>query len=234
MDAAPTLRSVLAHVPVLPLPAGVLFPGIVLPLQLAEQPDRALVDDVLAGPRHLVLSLVRPPSGAAGCAPVARPAAALPPALHAVGCVARLIHARRLPQGGYSILLQGLERVALVHELPANRPYRCFRAEPFPPWPLAARPLLQAELARLQLYVRRLSERAALADPQLVAVLRATREPLALMDLLAAVLIPDPQQQQRLLATVDVRARVQQVTAALAAALLRLGPSVRRADAAAP
>ena len=214
MDAAPTLRSVLGHVPILPLPAAVLFPGIVLPLQLVAPQDCELVEDVLAGPQHLVLSMLPPQ-------PRARR-----PTVCAVGCVARLMHAQRTDRGHYDVLLEGVERVSLLEEVPSTRAYRCFRAELLPTRPAKLTPpSLQADLARLQRHLGSLRERVARVDPQLVAVLQATDDPLRLVDLLAAVLIGDPAQQQRVLATCDLQARLQQVTAAVAAALLKYGPS---------
>ena len=174
-----------------------LFPGVVLPLHIFEPRYRDMVADAIAAHRCLVVTMMQPGHECLSAPPLCD-----------VGCLGRIIHADHLPRGRYDILVQGLERVRLLEELPSARAYRCFRAATM------ARPDAQdyltahQELARLQSCVLHLGAAAASSDQQLVEVLRSTADPLDLADILAAVLVSDPQRQQSLLASSDLRQRL--------------------------
>ena len=93
-------------VPVFPLPNVVLFPGVVCPLHVFEPRYREMVTDVLAGERLIALALLRPGweaeyEGA--------------PAVHEVACVGRVAAAEPLRDGRFNILVQGEERVRILH-----------------------------------------------------------------------------------------------------------------------
>jgi Lon protease-like protein len=210
VDSERTLTAILEHVPVFPLPETVLFPGVVLPLHIFEQRYRDMVADALASHRSIVVAMVKP--GAEWLSQ---------PPLCDVACVGRIIHAEKLENGRYNILVQGLERVRLVDELPSSRSYRCFRAEVVPrPTPDA---VLEAhtELARLQSCVCSLGAAAAETDKELVEVLRSTADPLELTDILAAVLISEPARQQVVLSAPDLRVRLRQLIDSMAEVMLR-------------
>ena len=212
VKSEPTVAAVLQHIPVFPLPDTVLFPGIVLPLHIFEPRYRDMVADALATHGCMVIAMVEP-----GQASLATPP------LCDVGCVARIIHHEKLEGGRYNILLQGVDRVRLLAELPSNRSYRNFSTEAI------ARPSEQAlgaahrELARLHSCVCSLGSAAAECDQELVEVLRSTADPLELTDILCAVLVREPVRQQSLLATLDLAARLTDLIDSLAEVLLRYG-----------
>ena len=193
----PTAAALVGHIPVFPLQGAVLFPGVVLPLHIFEPRYRDMVADAMAAHRCLVVTMMQPGHECLSAPPLCD-----------VGCLGRIIHADHLPNGRYDILVQGLERVELLEELPSARAYRCFRAA------TVARPdardylTAHQELARLQSCVLHLGAAAASSDQQLVEVLRSTADPLDLADILAAVLVSDPQRQQSLLACNDLRQRL--------------------------
>ena len=215
----PTAAALVGHIPVFPLQGAVLFPGVVLPLHIFEPRYRDMVADAVAAHRCLVVAMVQPGQACLSAPPLCD-----------VGCLARIIHADQLPNGRYDILLQGLERVRLLEELPSARAYRCFRAA------TVARPdardylTAHQELARLQSCVLHLGAAAASSDQQLVEVLRSTADPLDLADILAAVLVSDPQRQQRLLACNDLRQRLTDLMDRMAEVMARFttdSPAVR-------
>ena len=51
------------------------------------------------------------------------------PAVHAIGCVGRLIAAQPLDDGRYNILLRGMARIRIQRELPGEQLYRVAEAE---------------------------------------------------------------------------------------------------------
>ncbi len=185
--------------PVFPLPEGVLFPGVVLPLPLFDLRHRRMAEDAMATDQCVVVATV---------ATAAARAADQPPAVEAVGCLGRLIHLERQASGDTTVLVQGLERVALLHELIGEVAYRRFAVASLPPSPLGHREL-QASLTGLRLAVARLAAAAAPYDAQLVAVLQSTDDMVNLCDILAAVLVNDRAEQQQLLATPCLKWRLE-------------------------
>jgi Lon protease-like protein len=189
---------------------AVLFPGVVLPLHIFEPCYRDMVSDALASHKSwVVVKTGAPPSGGQA-APMCD-----------VGCIAKIIHAEPLPEGRFNVLLQGIDRFRLVQEVAGAWRYRCVSGEiierPDAPEVQAAR----AELMRLHSCVYTLANAAAQCDQQLVEVLHSTDDPVALADILAAVLVKNPAEQQVLLATTDLRARLRQLLDKLAEVLLR-------------
>lgn len=221
VDTAPKLTAILGQIPVFPLPDTVLFPGVVLPLHIFEPRYRDMVADALASHRCIVVAMIQPGQEVMSVPPVCE-----------VGCVGRIIHAEKLDNGRYNILLQGLERVKLVQELPSSRSYRCFQAEPMPRPDKSAVLAAHTELARLQSCVYSLGAAAAESDQELVEVLRSTADPIELTDILAAVLVSEPTKMQQLLATTDLRVRLNQLIDTLAEVLLRYGvpPSAAKSN----
>ncbi len=202
----------------LPLPSTVLFPGIVLPLQLSEPRYREMIHDVLEGPGAIAAVML-----ACDHADIDPDGTAHNLALCEVGCFARVIHAERLADGRYNVLLHGLERVRLLEELPREHAYRCFNVEVVPRPTEAALVLAAPELARLNSCVLGAGTAFVECDQQLCEVLRSTADPLQLADILCATLVADPQRQQSLLATLDLRERLRAVVEALAEAMARAG-----------
>lgn len=229
MQLEPIPKSRLEQLPVFPLPATVLFPGTVLPLHIFEERYLAMVKDALASDKCIGIVMAR--DGDAADAMASNNAyAGIDADVHDVACGGRIVHTETLDDGRMNILVHGVERVRLVEELPpASHPYRRFRASSIPnPTPDV---LEQAapELARLQSSVLSLRSSVAKTDKQLVAVLGATSDPLELADILCAVLVGDPPMRQKLLASVDLRARLQAIIDTVADAMVRVGEPPRKA-----
>jgi Lon protease-like protein len=51
------------------------------------------------------------------------------PRLHSTACLCRIATHQRTPQGTYNVLLLGVRRLRLIHELPATKPFRVVESE---------------------------------------------------------------------------------------------------------
>src|SRR4051794_36501753 len=111
-----------------PLPDLVLFPHVAQPLRVFEPRYRQLMADALAGDRLITMALLRP-----GWESEYH----LSPAIHPVVCVGRITQEERLPDGRYTLLLQGLGRARVVEELETDRLYRVARIEALPDVPMS-------------------------------------------------------------------------------------------------
>ena len=212
LQAALLSPDILDEVPVLPLFNVVLFPHVVLPLQLAEPSVWQMMHDVGAGSRYLVVASVCP--GAPG-------------GLSPVGCLAQLLQlegADRAPGG--QALVRGERRVQLLQEQVGSKAYRQFRVQPLsaksPGEPAASR-----SAAALHQFVRALGLAAAKRDLPLAQVLRASKEPAEVADFLAASLLQGVSRQQAILACARLEPQIEAMTEGLAEALLKLlGPDL--------
>jgi Lon protease-like protein len=103
-----------------PLGGVVFFPHSVLPLHIFEPRYRQMTEDALADDRLVTIVMIRPggQTDAAGA-----------PELEEYGCVGRIFKHQRLPDGRFNMLLVGLKRVRLLHELDGDRQYRVAKAE---------------------------------------------------------------------------------------------------------
>jgi Lon protease-like protein len=93
--------------PLFPLPNVVLFPGVLLPLHIFEPRYRALTADALDSDRRLGMVLLQPGW---------EPDYDGQPPIFPIGCSGVIVHAARLEDGRYNILLRGLDRFRIVTE----------------------------------------------------------------------------------------------------------------------
>ena len=96
-----------AVLPVLPLKETVVFPQSMSPLAIGQERSVQLIDDVVAGERLLALVTARDGS-------VESPGWA---DIYEVGTIALVHKMIKVPDGTLRILVQGIERVRLEHEL---------------------------------------------------------------------------------------------------------------------
>src|SRR5437762_6507133 len=95
-----------------PLPNLVFFPQVMQPLHIFEPRYRQMTADALAGDRLITLVLLRPGWEADYEGR---------PALHAVGCLGRIVAEQQLADGRYNLLLRGLRRVRLRQHVENDR-----------------------------------------------------------------------------------------------------------------
>jgi len=103
-----------------PLPNVVLYPHVMQPLHIFEPRYRQMTADALAGNRQIALVLLEPgwETSYDGT-----------PAIHDVACLGKIVAENRLEDGRYNILLRGLCRIRLDHEVPQAKLYRLARVE---------------------------------------------------------------------------------------------------------
>ncbi|MBX3438750.1 MAG: LON peptidase substrate-binding domain-containing protein [Planctomycetaceae bacterium] len=208
-DVATCLKQFTGYAPLFPLPNGVLFPQLVLPLHVFEERYRDMTAAALAGDRLIAMALLRPSSEA-----VYQTKAA---AIYPVVSLGQIVMHERLDDGRYNIVLRGVCR-ARVHEEPVtDHLYRIGRLEPlqdvYPEqsakyWDGCRRSLLEA-------FRRRFPQLQGCAELQ-----HSVAEDLSLgvlCDLLCSSLPLTPLESAELLMETDVRRRCAWVLQRLAA-----------------
>ncbi len=200
------LGDALTRLGLFPLPEVVLFPGVLLPLHVFEPRYRKLTEDCLATSQLMgVVQIVSPePVDGHGH-----------PTLATVAGVGEIIRSQRLPGGRFNILLRGVCR-ARVEELPFEGPYRCARAEPLETLPSKYPATDLAALVSCLQQARAAANAAGIELASLGLDSPEGVEPGELADYLAAALIPDGNDRQDVLETLDASARVSKVCGLIA------------------
>jgi len=95
-------------IPLFPLPTTVFYPNTSLPLHIFEPRYRSMVADTLNGKGEIGMILLRPgwESDYQGT-----------PEIMTIGCLGKIEHHSELPEGKYNILLSGLYRFRVLHEI---------------------------------------------------------------------------------------------------------------------
>jgi len=103
-----------------PLPNLVMFPHVLQPLHIFEPRYRIMLEEALADDRLIAMAVLAPgwEDDYDGRPPL-RPTA----------CLGRVVTHQAVEGGRYNVLLAGLKRVRLIHELPAAKPFREARVE---------------------------------------------------------------------------------------------------------
>lgn len=181
---------------VLPLfPLGsVLFPGLVLPLHIFEERYRQLVRDLLDGPEPRRFGVIAIREGReTGIDGVS--------ALYEVGCVAVVREVTELPDGRYELITVGTERFRL-HALDRSKPYLLGEVEPLEE-PIGDETETKLAVAAVQRGFRGYLDVLATRGSATISVPELPDEPTLLSYLVAASVIVDLPERQRLLAEPD-------------------------------
>ena len=111
-----------AMIPIFPLQDVMIFPNVLRPLLIFEPRYRAMVADALKGDRIIGMVMLRPGHEAEyeGRPPV-----------YPIGCAGVMTDVEQLPDGRYTIVLQGLVKFRIAGE-DQSRPYRLARVEAMP------------------------------------------------------------------------------------------------------
>ncbi len=214
-DPMAALRRATAALKVFPLHGVVVLPGTPAPFHVFEPRYKALVGDALRGDRILAVPGLFGKSDAH----------ALRPPLRAV-CGAGIIEAEeRLEDGRYDIVVRGVARVRLLEELPPTRLYREFTAEILEDvLPAGGARALSSELEGLRQLVVELSTKLPRESgaTQLAEAVAQMKAPSAIVDLVAAAAVSDPDARQRALEELDVARRLELVLEEVAGVVLVL------------
>lgn len=185
--------------PIFPLPTVSLFPNVMLPLHVFEPRYRRMVEDVLPTHRTIAMAVLKEgwePTYETNRCPV-----------HNVVCLGQIVADERLDDGRYYLLLQGLCRAHLDHELESDRPYRMghirTQHDIYPKPAVIDRDHRQQELVH---YFKQIFDDLDL-DSSLIQALESGVPLGELCDVIAHAMRPDAEVAKRLLEQVDVDQR---------------------------
>ncbi len=208
----PLTPEELSALPVFPLPKMVFFPGSALPLHLFEPRYRKMaVDCTTTGPKAMAVTLLLPDHeetpGDDGQPPIAT-----------VSGVGRIVWHESLDDGRHNIVLVGLGR-ARLRELPMEGlPYRRATATMLPD---RGEPR-GADVSGLLSCASAISAVVRDTHPDFSLGLDEDASAGQIADAIADRLVADSRDRQAILETLDVRARIERVTAALSDLLAEL------------
>ncbi|NEA89361.1 LON peptidase substrate-binding domain-containing protein [Streptomyces sp. SID7958] len=234
-----------ARLPLFPL-NSVLFPGLVLPLNVFEERYRAMMRELLKTPedepRRFAVVAIRDGHEVAPSAPGMPDPTAVPErgpaagfgtdparALHKIGCVADAATIRERADGTFEVLATGTTRVRLL-SVDASGPYLTAELEPLAEEPgEEAGALAEGVLRAFQQYQKRL---AGARERSLSTEAKLPDEPSVVSYLVAAAMMLDTPTKQRLLQAPDTASRLKDELTLLRSetAIIRNLPSLPAAD----
>lgn len=106
--------------PIFPLRGVLVFPGLQLPLHIFEPRYRAMLAHALAGDRLVGMVQPRAPASRVDDSQAD---------VFVTGCLGRIVETQALDDGRSNIVLSGLARFRIRHELPGERLFRMVEAE---------------------------------------------------------------------------------------------------------
>ncbi len=177
-------------VPLLPAPDLFLFPRQILPMNIAEGRDRAMIEDCLDGPGRIAVATLTADGDESNLGE------AEPPVLHIAG-IGEIMRHEQQPNGHFWIWLLGLGRFRCT-EVASDRPYRKARCTPF-----VERPVPENDEAELGATLRTAIAARSGQDLDLPAGIPST----VLVDLLLQTLNPRPETMAAIFASCDVAER---------------------------
>ena len=186
-----------------PLPNLVVFPHVMQPLHIFEPRYRAMLEEALADDQLIAMALLAPgwESDYEGRPP-----------LRPVGCLCRVATHQRTPDGSYNVLLLGLRRMKIEHELPPHKLFREAQVEllsdAYPPDDEAAREALQHKLLES---FKRVLPKIPEAQEQLDQLLGQTISLGMLTDIVSYTLDSDLDFKYEMLSEPSVNARAKQL-----------------------
>jgi Lon protease-like protein len=182
-----------------PLPNLVLFPQVIQPLHIFEPRYRQMAADALDEDRFIALALLRPGW---------EPDYGGTPPIFSTACLGKIVADQCLPDGRFNLLLRGVSRVRIVHEIPHSKLYRLAKVELIDEIPVAEE---GAERKLRRVLTRRVpswfSGQSAILD-QFRKLLKSDLALGALCDILAFALPLEATFKQELLEEADVEKRV--------------------------
>jgi len=206
-----------ATLPVLPLRDTVTFPDTLTPLAVGQARSIALVNDVLAADRMLVMVAGRDPANE-------EPG---PEQLYTVGVAGTVARMLKVPDGTLRVLVQGGQRVR-IEEWTSQEPYLIARVSELPD-AVAEGPELEALMRNVQQMFSRIIEQVPYLPEELQMAVANLEDPSALSHLIASALRIPTEERQSLLEETDVAKRLHRLAEVLARELevLEIGTRIQ-------
>jgi ATP-dependent Lon protease len=189
---------------VIPVRGIVLFPGLVLPINVGRPRSVAAAQQAMREQRQLGILMQRNPDAA-------DPG---PPDMHRVGCVANLMRYVTAQDGTHHLACQGEQRFQVLEFLD-GWPFLVARIALIPE-PDSKSPEIEARFLNLQRRAVEALELLPQAPPDLLAAIRSITSPAHLADIAASYMDLKPEEKQEILETIDVTARMDKVARLLA------------------
>ena len=209
-DTLEKARAAVKRLKVFPLPSVVLLPGSAAPLHIFEPRYRAMVKAALETDGLFAMAQVMPGQDAL---------IAGKPALEEMLCVGLIGMNEALEDGRYNLVVIGIARARLRHELTTTQPYREVEAE------LVEDEAVDPEIdVNLRRAVVELVARLPTQVGQRVAQVASRVTGGALADVVASTFMQDPARRFEVLNETDVRQRIEIVTEELLMVVGHLKP----------
>jgi ATP-dependent Lon protease len=191
------------ELPILPLRGVVIFPSAVVPLLIARGSSLNLVDDCFTGDRLLGLAVQKNPEEE-------NPE---PQALCPRGSAGRILKMLKNPDGGVRLLVQGLTRIE-IREYLQREPYLRARVAHLPDISQPSKDLDALQAQVVSQFAKVVAIVPYLSD-ELQGMVRNINDPGTVADFIASHLNISGDEKQELLNTLEVRARLEQLSAIL-------------------
>jgi ATP-dependent Lon protease len=203
--------------PILPLRGVVIFPSAIVPLLISRGTSLKLVEDTLAGDRMLALVAQKNPEDEA-------PEAT---GLFSRGTAGRILKMLKYPDSSVRILVQGLRRVEIV-EYTKREPYFEARIRHLQDTYQESKDIEAVQAHMVSQFAKFVSMIPYLPD-ELQVVVMNIKDPGKVADLVASNLNISLEEKQDLLNTVEVRSRLEKLSAILnrEIELLELGHKIQ-------
>ncbi len=195
--------AVPAELPVLPLRGVVIFPSAIVPLLISRGASLKLVEDALGGDRMLALMAQKNPEDESPD----------PAALYSRGTAGRILKMLKYPDGSVRILVQGLRRVEIV-DYTQREPYLRAKVRVLQDLVEMSKDLEAVQAHMVNQFAKFVSMIPYLPD-ELQVVVMNIKDPAKVADLIASNLNVSLEEKQDLLATLDVRARLEKLSSIL-------------------
>ena len=209
--------NVPGELPLLPLRGVVIFPSAIVPLLISRGPSLKVVEEALAGDRMLAVTAQKNPEDES------------PPAdgLYVRGTAGRILKMLKYPDGSVRILVQGLRRIEITEYL-QTEPYFRIRLQPLNDIVESSQDLDAMQAHMVNQFAKFVSMIPYLPD-ELQVVAMNIKYSGKLTDLIASNLNISLEEKQDLLSTLDVRKRLEKLSAILnrEIELLELGHKIQ-------
>ncbi len=189
--------------PILPLFNIVVFPKMILPLEVGEESSLALVDEAMAKDRQMGIALLKgeAATGEAKCPP---------DDYHDIGTSVVILRMAKTEGNKTQLLVQGIQRIK-IQESVSGKPYPQARITP-----LADREIKDIEVEALMANLAGLFDRivklSPFLPPEFGSMAKAITEAGVLADLIASIINASAAEKQKILETLDVKERLREVT----------------------
>jgi ATP-dependent Lon protease len=189
---------------IVPVRNMILFPGMILPLNIGRESSIAAAQQAVRSERPIGLLLQKDPAND-------NPG---PEDVHRVGTVAQVLRYVTTPDGGHHLISQGQERFVVREFLPGY-PFLVARVERITDGSQASQDI-EARFIQLKKRALEALELLPQTPQEMVAAVQNFSSPGGLADMVAGFMDLKPEEKQRVLETFNVQARMDKVLELLA------------------